>query len=86
VHQPLPIGKSQADLGFDEEEMIASYLRAHDVCKDRGEALYGAARYCRIKQKYEQGFDRAKRGLKINPPGEGLFLEDWVYRYACSTS
>ena len=72
----------KADLGFDEEDVIASYLRAHDVRKDRAEALYGAARYCRIKQKYQQGFDLATRALKIKPPNEGLFLEDWVYRYA----
>lgn len=62
--------------------MIASYLRAHDIHKDRAEALYGAARYCRIKQKYQPGFDLAKRALKIKPASEGLFLEDWVYRYA----
>ena len=72
----------KADLGFDEEDVIASYLSAHDVRKDRAEALYGAARYCRIKQKYQHGFDLAKRALKIKIPNEGLFLEHWVYQYA----
>jgi tetratricopeptide (TPR) repeat protein len=72
----------KADLGFDEEEVIASYLKAHDIRKDRAEALYGAARYCRIKQKYQQGFDLANQALKIKPPHAGLFLEDWIYRYA----
>ena len=71
----------KADLGFDEEDVIASYLRAHDVRKDRAEALHGAARFCRIKQKYQHGFDLAKRALKIKPPNEGLFLEDWIYQY-----
>ena len=72
----------KAELGFDDQEVIASYLGAHDIRKDRAEALYGAARYCRIKQKYQQGFDLAKRALAIKPPDTGLFLEDWVYRHA----
>ena len=72
----------KADLGVDEEDVISSYLQAHDVRRDRAEALHGAARYCRIKQKYDLGFDLAKRALAIKPPDEGLFLEDWIYRYA----
>jgi glycosyltransferase involved in cell wall biosynthesis len=72
----------KADLGYDEEDVIASYLRAYNISKDRAEALYGAARFCRIKQKYQQGFDLAKRALKIKPPTEALFLEEWVYQYA----
>lgn len=66
----------EADLGFGEEDVIASYLKAHDTRNDRAEALHGAARYCRVKQRYQQGFDLAKRGLNIKPPVEGLFLED----------
>jgi len=69
-------------LGFDDEDVIASYLRAHDVRKDRAEALYGAAHYCRTKQKYQQAFDLIQRALAIKPPDTGLFLEDWVYRHA----
>ena len=71
----------KADLGYDEEDVIASYLRAYDISKDRAEALYGAARFCRIKQRYQQGFDLAKRALKIKPPAEALFLEEWIYQY-----
>jgi len=72
----------KADLGFDEEDVIASYLKAHSVCEERAEALYGAAHYCRIKQRYQQGFDFAKRALKIGAPKDGLFLDEWIYQYA----
>ena len=71
----------KADLGFDDEDVIATYLRAHAVCKDRAEALHGASRFCRIKQKYQQGFDLAERALQIGRPDGGLFIEEWVYDY-----
>ncbi|MGB9647466.1 MAG: glycosyl transferase, partial [Stellaceae bacterium] len=53
----------EADLGFDADAVIASYLQAHEARKDRAEALHGAARFCRLKERYQQGFDLAKRGL-----------------------
>jgi len=71
----------KAELGFDEEDVIASYMSAHNVRRDRAEALHWAARYCRIKQKYQLGFDLAKRALKIRFPEGGLFLENWIYQY-----
>jgi len=72
----------KAELGFDEEDVIASYLRAHDAGKHRAEALHGAARFCRVKKRYQQGFDLAKRAMKIQVPTDGLFLEEWIYQYA----
>jgi glycosyltransferase involved in cell wall biosynthesis len=56
-------------------------MSAHNIRRDRAEALHGAARYCRIKQKYQLGFDLAKRALKIRSPNDSLFLEEWVYQY-----
>ena len=71
----------EADLGFDEDAVIASYLQAHEARKDRAEALHGAARFCRLKERYQQGFDLAKRGILIKRPDNALFPEDWVYGY-----
>ncbi len=71
----------KADLGFDDEEVIATYLQAHDACQSRAEALHGAARFCRIKKRFLQGYDLAKRALKIKPPDDALFLEQWIYGY-----
>jgi glycosyltransferase involved in cell wall biosynthesis len=72
----------KAELNFDEEDVIATYLSAHHIRKDRAEALHGAARFCRIKQRYQQGFDLAKRASEIKHPEGGLFIEEWIYQYA----
>ena len=71
----------EADLGFDEDAVIASYLLAHEAGKDRAEALHGAARFCRLKERYQQGFDLAKRGILIKRPDKAFFREDWIYQY-----
>jgi FkbM family methyltransferase len=70
-----------ADLGFDEENVLSAYLRAHNIRKDRAEALHGAARFCRAKGRFEEGYKFAQRALRMNAPPDGLFLEPWVYDY-----
>ena len=71
----------EADLAFDADAVIASYLQAHEARKDRAEALHGAARFCRLKERYQQGFDLAKRGLMVKRPDNAFIPEDWVYEY-----
>ena len=71
----------EADLGFDADAVIASYLQAHEARGDRAEALHGAARFCRLKERYQQGFDLAKRGLLVRRPDNAFFPEDWIYQY-----
>ncbi len=68
----------EADLGFDDDAVVASYLQAR---KDRAEPLHGAARFCRLKERYQQGFDLAKRGLLIKGPDNAFIPEDWIYEY-----
>ena len=58
----------KAELDFDEEDVIASFLKAYKVRKDRAEALHGAARFCRVKQGYQQGYELARRAMKIKRP------------------
>src|SRR5262249_29761552 len=48
--------KLKADLDVDAEDVLATYSRARDVRKDRAEALHGAARFCRVKGRFEQGY------------------------------
>ena len=71
----------EADLAFDEDAVIASYMLAHEARKDRAEALHGAARFCRLKERYQQGFDMAKRGLLVKRPDNAFIPEDWIYEY-----
>ena len=64
------------------EQILATYARATEKVPTRAEALHGAARYCRIKNLFEQGYQFATEGLKIAKPSGGLFVEPWIYDYA----
>ena len=74
-------GKLKAELGFEAEDVLASYSEASLVRQDRAEALHAAARFCRGKGRFAEGYDFARRGLAINAPPEGLFQEPWIYNY-----
>jgi glycosyltransferase involved in cell wall biosynthesis/tetratricopeptide (TPR) repeat protein len=64
-----------------ETEIIETYLRAHQTCPYRAEALYGAARFCRSVGRYDQGYALAKQVLHLRPPLQGAFVEAWIYQY-----
>jgi Glycosyl transferase family 2 len=66
-------------LGHPEEEVIATFLEATDAMPSRAEALHGASRFCRLKERYEEGYRLAKRGLGIPMPRDALFVEPWIY-------
>ena len=64
------------------EDVLAIYSRARQACPDRAaEALHGAARYCRLGDRFEEGYQYALAGLNLARPGGGLFVETWIYDY-----
>jgi glycosyltransferase involved in cell wall biosynthesis len=67
-------------LGYSGAEVIGSYLAAYEVCPHRAEALYGAMRFCRIKNKFQQGYVIGKQAITLSE-STGLFVEPWVYQY-----
>ena len=67
-------------LGYPDTEVIGSYLAAYEVCPHRAEALHGAMRYCRIKNKFQQGYLIGKHAITLREP-QGLFVASWVYQY-----
>jgi glycosyltransferase involved in cell wall biosynthesis len=69
------------ELGRDGAEVIGSYLRAHEACPWRAEALHAATRYCRINGKHHQGYMIGKHAITIEQPKTGLFLKPWIYEY-----
>ena len=71
----------KAGLGHEAEDVIATYLRAHDICKNRAEALHGAAMFCREKERHQQGYELARRASLIRLPDDALFVETWIYDY-----
>ena len=68
-------------MGRPFDEVIAMYLRASDAVPSRAEALHAASRLCRENRKFADGFEYARRGLKIPQPAAGLFVQSWVYDY-----
>jgi tetratricopeptide (TPR) repeat protein len=64
-----------------ETEIIETYLRAHQTCPYRAEALHGAARFCRSVGRYDQGYALARQVLHLRPPQQGAFVEAWIYQY-----
>jgi hypothetical protein len=73
------VAQEMERLNYPNGEVISAYLRAADALPARIEALHGAARFCRNKHRYEQGYKIAKRGLGISPAPDALFLEKWIY-------
>jgi hypothetical protein len=68
-------------LKHPETEIIETYLRAHQTCPHRAEALHGAARFCRSVGRYDQGYALAKQVLHLRTPQQGAFVEAWIYQY-----
>jgi LPS sulfotransferase NodH/glycosyltransferase involved in cell wall biosynthesis len=77
------IARLMEDLAYPDDEVIAAYLEAsrHGAGRERAEPLHGAARLCRNRQRWREGYDIARRAVNMRPPSEGLFLEGWIYEY-----
>jgi glycosyltransferase involved in cell wall biosynthesis len=75
------VARLKEDLGHPDRDVIAAFARAASSQASRAEALHGAARFCRQKGLYQQAYEFAGRGLSIQPPANGLFVETWVYEY-----
>jgi len=73
--------RTMEKLGRPAAEVIAAYLRAADSNPRRAEALHGAAKFCRLQERYEEGFQIAGRGLGILLPPGALFVEPWIYDF-----
>jgi hypothetical protein len=77
----LRVARLMEELGHADDEVIAAYLAAHRASPDRAEPLHGAARLCRMRQRYAEGYDIARRGVGLKIPDVGLFIEDWINAY-----
>lgn len=73
------VAKLKEALQYPADEVIAAYEAASVAHAGRAEALYAAAKFCRMKDRFEQGYEFAKRGLAIAKPTAGLFVEQWGY-------
>jgi glycosyltransferase involved in cell wall biosynthesis len=74
-------GNIMWELEYPEEQVIQTLLTGFEVCPQKIECLHSAAKYCRVKKKYQQAFMIASLGLKIKKPDSGLFLVTWIWDY-----
>jgi glycosyltransferase involved in cell wall biosynthesis len=77
----LHTARAKEAQGYGEEEVLSAYTDAIAAAPDRGEALHGAARFCRIRGRHEDGYEFARRGLANSPPGKTPSGERWIYDY-----
>lgn len=75
------VAQLKESLGYPEDDIIQSYLRAHEVCSWRLESLHRAIAFCRTHGRDQQAFMLASFGVTISKPEDGLFLETWVWDY-----
>ena len=75
----LEAARLMESLGHPDEEVIHAYGQAARAAPRRAEALHGAARLCRERKRYEDGFRHAAAGIAIAMPKSGLFVEPWIY-------
>ena len=68
-------------LGFSTSEVLRTYESATNAHPARVEARHGAARYCRLKGMYKEGYFYAKGGLARALPVDALFAEPWIYDF-----
>lgn len=69
------------ELGHAHAEIVQAYLDAYESCPERAEALHGAVRFCRLYNKFQQGYILSKYALALPCPADGLFVEQWIYDY-----
>jgi len=68
-------------LRHPEDEIIKAYLQSYRTLAIRAEALHVAARFCRTIERFEQGYEFAKKALNILCPQTGFLVERWIYDY-----
>jgi hypothetical protein len=78
----LEAAKATERLEARPEEVIGSYLRAHQARPSRAEPLYELARYCRTRNDYALAFLFADAAARIPlPEGDVLFVPLDVYTW-----
>jgi glycosyltransferase involved in cell wall biosynthesis len=77
----LSAARLKENLAYTDDEVIQSYLAANEVLPVRLEALHDAIRYCRLHDKFQQGYMLAKHALTQPTVRDGLFVEYWISDY-----
>ena len=75
------VARLKEELEYPQDDIVQSYLRAHEVCPFRIEALHGAINFCRRNSRNQQAFMLASFARTIPVNKTGLFVETWIWDY-----
>jgi len=75
------IAQLKESLKHPIDDIIQSFLYAHEICPKRIEALHGAMRICRLNSKNNQAYMLGKYAISLPKINDGLFVEKWIYDY-----
>ena len=68
-------------MGYPEDDIVQSYMRAYEKCPSRIEALHNAIRFCRTHGKNHQAYIIGKYAKSLPVNKSGLFVETWMWDY-----
>lgn len=71
----------QKEKGFSVDDIIESYMRAFQQNPWRAEALWAAARFARLKCRFDQAWSFANHGVRLAFPDGALFVTNAVYDF-----
>jgi glycosyltransferase involved in cell wall biosynthesis len=74
-------GNLMKGLNYSKEQVLQTYLKAHESCSHRAEAIHAAINYCRSNGLNQQGYILGKHAMTIELPVGSLFVEKWIYDY-----
>lgn len=74
-------GNMMWHLEYPDEQVIQAFITGFETYPYKLECLHGAAKYCRLKKKFQQAFMIAGLGLKLKKPESGLFHIPWIWDY-----
>jgi hypothetical protein len=69
-------------MGYPEDDIVQSYLRAYEKCTSRIEALHNAIKFCRTHGRDHQAYMIGKYAKSLPVDKTGLFVETWMIDYA----
>jgi glycosyltransferase involved in cell wall biosynthesis len=69
-------------MGYPEDDIVQSYLRAYEKCTSRIEALHNAIKFCRTHGRDHQAYMIGKHAKSLPIDKTGLFVETWMIDYA----
>ena len=75
------VAKLKESLEYPGDDIVQSYMRAHEICPNRIEALHGAMNYCRRNGRDHQAYILASYARTMPIDKSGLFVETWIWDY-----